>query len=112
MAAYTIGEVKRLLKLEVHTIRYWVQEIPLIQPQKDRVGRRLYSDQDLQLLFRLKYLLHDRRFTLEGARDQLFRELAGDYQDLRAQIAALRSELVGLYFLVRDGKMSIEGKPG
>jgi DNA-binding transcriptional MerR regulator len=112
VAAYTIGEVKRLLKLEVHTIRYWVQEIPLIQPQKDRVGRRLYSDQDLQLLFRLKYLLHDRRFTLEGARDQLFRELAGDYQDLRAQIAALRSELVGLYFLVRDGKMSIEGKPG
>jgi len=101
MASYTIGDVERLLRVKVHVIRYWEKEIPLVQPVKDVYGRRLYRDRDLQILFRLKYLLYDRRFTLEGARDQLYRELAGEYQDLRAHISALRSELLDLFFFVR-----------
>ncbi|MDR3333543.1 MAG: MerR family transcriptional regulator [Treponema sp.] len=104
MAFYTAREVKRILKLENHTIRYWVKEIPLIQPKRDKQGRRLYAERDLQILLRLKYLLYDRRFTIEGAKEQLFRELAGDQQDLRAQISALRSELVELYLLVNKNE--------
>ena len=101
MTAYSIGDAERLLKVKVHVIRYWEKEIPLIQPVKDIYGRRLYSDRDLQILFRLKYLLYDRRFTLEGARDQLYRELAGENQDLRGRISALRSELLDLFFFIR-----------
>ncbi|MCL2007551.1 MAG: MerR family transcriptional regulator [Treponema sp.] len=100
MAVYGPGEVERLLKVKVHVIRYWEKEIPLIQPVKDRYGRREYSDRDLQILYRLKYLLYDRRFTIEGAKTQLYRELAGEDQDLRAQISALRSELMTLFFMV------------
>ncbi|MDR2471702.1 MAG: MerR family transcriptional regulator [Treponema sp.] len=102
-APYGIGEVEKLLGVKVHVIRYWEKEIPLVQSRKDLNGRRLYSERDLQILLRLKYLLHRRRFTLEGARDQLFRELSGEAQDLRAEIAALRSELLGLYSLVKSG---------
>ena len=101
MASYSIGDAERLLKVKVHVIRYWEKEISLIQPIKDVYGRRLYSDRDLQILFRLKYLLYDRRFTLEGARDQLYRELAGENQDLRGRISALRSELLDLFFFIR-----------
>ena len=101
MASYTIGDAERLLQVKVHVIRYWEKEIPLIQPVKDLYGRRMYSDRDLQILFRLKYLLYERRFTLEGARDQLYRELAGEYQDLRGCISALRSELLALFFFIR-----------
>jgi hypothetical protein len=46
--------------------------------------------------------LYERRFTIEGARDQLYRELAGEHQDLRGSISALRSELMSLFFLVHD----------
>jgi len=101
MASYTIGDAERLLRVKIHVIRYWEKEIPLIQPVKDVYGRRLYRDRDLQILFRLKYLLYDRRFTLEGARDQLYRELTGEYQDLRGHISALRSELLDLFFFIR-----------
>lgn len=100
MGSYTTGDVERLLRVKVHVIRYWEREIPLLQPKRDGFGRKFYSDRDLQILLRLKYLLYERRFTLEGARDQLFRELSGDYQDLRAQIEALRSDLLDLYFRV------------
>ena len=101
MASYSPGDVEQLLNIKVHVIRYWEKEIPLIQPVKDRYGRRVYSDRDMQILYRLKYLLYDRRFTIEGARSQLYQELAGENQDLRAQISALRSDLMSLYFIVK-----------
>jgi len=98
MVSYSIGDAERLLQVKIHVIRYWEKEIPLIQPEKDMYGRRMYRDRDLQILFRLKYLLYDRRFTIEGARNQLYRELSGSHQDLRGIIAALRSELLSLFF--------------
>jgi len=102
MASYSIGELEKLLGVKGHVIRYWEKEIPLIQSAKSTFGRRIYRDRDLQLFFRLKHLLYERRFTIEGARDQLYRELAGEQQDLRGSISALRSELMSLYYLVHD----------
>lgn len=84
-------------------IRYWEQEIPLIQPRRDPFGRRIYSGRDLQIFLRLKHLLHVRRFTIQGAREQLFRELSGDSQDLRSHVAALRTDLLDLYSLLNGG---------
>ncbi|MDR2101506.1 MAG: MerR family transcriptional regulator [Treponema sp.] len=110
MIRYTVGDVERLLGLKVHVIRYWERAIPLVQPSRDSAGRRHYSSRDLQILLRTKYLIRKRHFTLEGARDQIFRELAGDHQDLRSQIAALRSELVDLYFLVHPRRAGEDEK--
>jgi DNA-binding transcriptional MerR regulator len=107
VGSFVIGDVERILQVKNYVIRYWEKEIPLIQPRKDNTGKRIYSDRDIQLLLRLKYLLYNRRFTLEGAKEQLFRELAGDFQDLRGQISALRSDLLTLYFMIR-GKQSAE----
>jgi DNA-binding transcriptional MerR regulator len=102
MASYSISDLERLLRVRSYVIRYWEKEIPLIQPTRDTLGRRVYSDRDLELLVRLKYLLYERRFTIEGARAQLYREIAGGNQDLRAIISALRTELLSLFFMVRD----------
>jgi DNA-binding transcriptional MerR regulator len=102
MGSYSIGELEKLLRVKGYVIRYWEKEIPLIQSEKSNFGRRVYRDRDLQIFFRLKYLLYERRFTIEGARDQLYQELAGEHQDLRGRISALRSELMSLFFLVHD----------
>jgi DNA-binding transcriptional MerR regulator len=111
MIRYTMGDAERLLGLKVHIIRYWERAIPLVQPSRDSAGRRHYSNRDLQILLRMKYLIRKRHFTLEGARDQIFRELSGDHQNLRSQIAALRSDLVDLYFLVHPRETE-EGEGG
>jgi DNA-binding transcriptional MerR regulator len=103
MASYSIGDLERLLRVKNYVIRYWEKEIPLIQPEKNNYGRRVYRERDLQLLFRLKHLLYERRFTIEGAKDQLYMELAGGGQDLRGCISALRSELLALFSLVCTG---------
>ncbi len=101
MAACNIGDVERLLGVKAHVLRYWEKEIPLLQPKKDQGGRRLYSEADLGLLLRLRYLLHTRRFTLEGAREQLLRERTGADQNARALIEEIRTELLRVYALVR-----------
>jgi DNA-binding transcriptional MerR regulator len=101
MKSFTITDAEGLLQVKNHVIRYWEREIPLIQPGKDLKGRKVYSARDLQIFLRLKYLLYNRRFTLEGAREQIYRELTGG-QDLRGHIASLRSELLDLYFMLLE----------
>jgi DNA-binding transcriptional MerR regulator len=103
--SYGIGEVEEILGVKAHVIRYWEKEIPLIQPEKNKYnGRMRYSQKDIQLFLRLKHLLYDKKFTVEGARDQLYAELSGGdppEQKLRSEIALLRSELLDIYYLNR-----------
>jgi DNA-binding transcriptional MerR regulator len=102
MKSYSAADAGRILRVKAHVIRYWEKMIPLIQPVKDKQGKRFYSGRDIELLFRLKHLLYDRRFTIEGAKEELYREVSDEQQDLRAQIAVLRSQLMDLYLQVKS----------
>jgi DNA-binding transcriptional MerR regulator len=102
--SYGIRDLEQILQVKIHVLRYWEREIPLIQPQKDLGGKMRYSDRDLQIFLRLKHLLYTRRFTVEGAREELFREASGGVQDIRGEIAALRSELAELYLLAKNSR--------
>ncbi|MDR2136190.1 MAG: MerR family transcriptional regulator, partial [Treponema sp.] len=83
---YGIRDLEQILNVKIHVLRYWEREIPLLQPAKDISGKRRYSDRDLQIFLRLKHLLYDRHFTVEGAREELYREVSGETQNLRAQL--------------------------
>jgi DNA-binding transcriptional MerR regulator len=100
--AYQPGEVERLLGVKAHVLRFWEKEFPMLQPRKDIFGRRNYSGRDVRVLLRLKHLLYVRRFTIEGAREQLMHELSGSDQDVRAVVDAARAELVSVYFIARQ----------
>ena len=73
---YTIGEVSRLADLKPFVLRYWESEIPKLQPTKDDAGRRVYRQQDVDMVFRIKRLLYDEGYTIAGARRHL-REKSG-----------------------------------
>src|SRR5216110_3700596 len=68
---YTIGEVSRLADLKAFVLRYWETEFPMLQPTKDEAGRRVYRQQDVDMVFRIKRLLYDEGFTIAGARRHL-----------------------------------------
>jgi len=65
---YTIGEVSRLADLKAFVLRYWETEFPMLQPTKDDAGRRVYRQEDVDMVFRIKRLLYDEGFTIAGAR--------------------------------------------
>ncbi len=103
MASYSIGDVEKLTGIKAHVLRYWEKEIPLLQPKKDHFGRRIYSSRDLRIVMRLRHLLYVRRFTIQGAQEQLADELV-QHQDIRAYIDEIRSDLIGLYFTVHKAE--------
>jgi len=74
---FKIGEAARLCALKPFVLRYWETEFHAIKPQKTRSGQRLYRRQDVEMLLRVRNLLYDQRFTIEGARTRL-RELGHD----------------------------------
>lgn len=68
---FKIGEVSTLLEVQPYVLRYWETEFPQITPVKSRTGQRLYKKQDVELLLRIKELLYDQRFTIDGAKQAL-----------------------------------------
>ena len=102
MASFTSTEAEHILGIKNSVLRYWIDEMPLIQPKKDRSGRLVFTGRDIRLLFRLKYLLYERHYSIEGARKQLEKELSGDFQNLRAELDSVRSELLDLLVKTKD----------
>jgi DNA-binding transcriptional MerR regulator len=73
---FRIGEVSRITEVKPFVLRYWEEEFPMLEPVKSPAGHRLYRQQDLDMVFKIKRLLYDEGFTAEGARRHL-REQAG-----------------------------------
>jgi len=74
---FKIGEAARLCAVKPYVLRYWETEFRSVKPQKTRSQQRLYRRKDLELLLKIRHLLYDQRFTIEGARARL-RELGND----------------------------------
>jgi DNA-binding transcriptional MerR regulator len=68
---FKIGEVSEIVGVEPYVLRYWESEFRQLSPKKSGTGHRLYRRKDVELLLRIKHLLYDQRFTIEGARQTL-----------------------------------------
>lgn len=65
---YRIGEVSKLTALKPFVLRYWETEFPMLEPVKSPSGHRLYRQQDVDLVLKIKRLLYDEGYTIAGAR--------------------------------------------
>jgi DNA-binding transcriptional MerR regulator len=74
---FKIGEAARLCAVKPYVLRYWETEFRSLRPQKTRSQQRLYRRKDVELLLKIRHLLYEQRFTIEGARQRL-RELGHD----------------------------------
>ena len=75
---YRIGEVSRITDLKTFVLRYWETEFPMLQPVKSSSGHRLYRQEDVDLVLKIKRLLYDEGFTIAGARRHLREPGAAD----------------------------------
>jgi len=71
---YTISEVSRLIGEEAHVLRYWETEFPILKPRKNRAGKRVYTREDIDTVYRIRHLLREEKFTIDGARQALARK--------------------------------------
>src|SRR5215467_7281371 len=68
---YRIGEVSRLSDLKPFVLRYWETEFPMLEPVKSISGHRMYRQEDVDMVMKIKRLLYDEGFTIAGARRHL-----------------------------------------
>lgn len=68
---FTIGEVSQLCAVKPHVLRYWEQEFTQLRPVKRRGNRRYYQHHEVLLIRRIRELLYEQGFTINGARNRL-----------------------------------------
>ncbi len=87
---YSISEVSRMTGLEAHVLRYWETEFPQMRPRKNRAGNRAYRPREIQYIHYIRHLLHEEKYTLQGAKKKLaevtFEEVSGQTSLLRTPV--------------------------
>ena len=68
---FTIGEVSDLCGVKPHVLRYGEQEFTQLKPLKRRGNRRYYQHHEVLLIRRIRELLYEHGFTINGARNRL-----------------------------------------
>lgn len=72
---YRIGEAADLLQLKSYVLRFWETEFTQLAPLRTDKGQRLYTEEHIELLRRIRHLLHEQGMTIDGARRVLTAEL-------------------------------------
>jgi DNA-binding transcriptional MerR regulator len=121
-----IGDAAKLINEKPFVIRFWETEFPFLKAGHSRYKHRVYGPADIENLKLVKRLLHEERFTIEGAKkhlrqhglEQVRAELAGapsriakgpreaappeNASALRRTIAEIRDELTDLHKMLED----------
>lgn len=122
----TISEVSQELDIPQHVLRFWETKFSQIKPLKRGGGRRYYRPEDIELLRRIRNLLHGEGYTIKGVQKLLreggvsavvqreerqpaaaVRSSALD-QDRRAKLAEVLEEMRSLRAMIRSAQ---EGAP-
>jgi DNA-binding transcriptional MerR regulator len=108
---FKIGEVSKLADVAPHVLRYWESEFPAIRPKRANSKQRLYRRGDVELVLKIKTLLHGRGYTISGARKFLAngevipREApAPEKQDISTFLGKIKAELIRLQDILTDKK--------
>lgn len=105
---FTIGEVSDLCGVKPHVLRYWEQEFAQLKPVKRRGNRRYYQHHEVLLIRRIRELLYDQGFTINGARNKLNNQ--GGHEESKPEKrepkmvlggSQIRSELLSLLELLK-----------
>jgi DNA-binding transcriptional MerR regulator len=83
---FTIGEVSELCGVKPHVLRYWEQEFTQLRPVKRRGNRRYYQHHEVLLIRRIRELLYEQGFTINGARNRLDSHGGGTHGAVAASV--------------------------
>lgn len=68
---YSIGEVSDITDVEAHVLRYWETVFDQLSPKKNKAGNRVYKENDIETVLKLKELIQEKKYSTEGAQQVL-----------------------------------------
>ncbi len=103
MSGFSIGDVEAITGLKAHILRYWEEVIPAIAPKKNVGGHRLYSQREIDVIRRLKYLIYTDGFTIDAAWKKIVRESeCYSKTEVLMAIRKCRTELNSAYVTLKN----------
>ncbi|MEQ9443072.1 MAG: MerR family transcriptional regulator [Cyclobacteriaceae bacterium] len=95
---FSIGEVAKQLDVATSQIRFWESEFDIINPQKNRNGKRQFTREDIDKIKLVYHLVKEKGYTLQGAKDRLKsgHKAAKDKMEMIDSLQEVRSFLLDL----------------
>ena len=78
---YSIGEVSKMVDLKSYVLRYWETEFKQLNPPKNRAGNRTYRQKDIEIVLKIKNLLYNKKYTIDGARSNLSKKIINNEEE-------------------------------
>lgn len=103
---FRIGEVAEIAQVEPYVLRFWESEFEGLRPTKSSTNQRRYTRRDVELVLRIRDLLYDDGYTINGARKRLRRSAKDAKPEVpprtRAVLDRIRGEVEQLLRLVDE----------
>lgn len=74
---FGIKEVSELCEVKPHVLRYWEHEFAQLSPVKGEGNRRHYQRKDILMIRRIRWLLYEEGYTIDGAKHRLTKNKTG-----------------------------------
>lgn len=65
---YRAREVSELLDIPITTLQFWVRMFPQLKPDQNQLGYRRYNSADIETIKRIKFLLREKKMSIEYAK--------------------------------------------
>jgi len=79
---YSIGEVSEITEVEPHVLRYWETVFNELKPKKNKAGNRVYKENDIEIILKLKELIQEKKYSTEGAQQVLEQDNEEDNKEV------------------------------
>ncbi len=96
-------------KLNTHTIRFWQKEFNQIKPKIFAGKRRYYDEKTINTLKKIKFLLKDKGFTINGVKKHLLKSNSFELDEImntsiKSKNINLKSKVKKISKLVKEIK--------
>src|SRR5512141_1793367 len=105
---FRIGEVSEITGVKPYVLRYWESEFRLLRPSKNKSGQRVYRRRDVETVLEIRDLLHQRKFTIAGAKKWLNGEGRQPAAERQMELGFADADRKAALHRVREGLAALE----
>ncbi len=101
---YSISEVADMFGVNQSHLRFWEKEFRQLSPKRNAKGTRFYSQEDIQIIKQIFFLVNDQKLTLDGAKKKLGqkKDVVSKQQEVVERLKMVKKELQGIARFIED----------
>lgn len=105
---YTIKEFSQKVGVEEYVLRYWESVFPQLKPFKTEKGHRRYTDEHIPIVNKIKELMWEKKFTIEGAKKVLKEFFSKHHKHVNETTLNINFELADTKKILSEIKETLE----